>query len=152
GSRQISVVDGKRLSREEQQRLRWTANVLLQLTPACTLVAFSRDAILARVGFSGGESNDPELLTLALAKAKEGKGKPVVLKRAQGSGGGEAERRVEGDSNLDEPVMRLLPSACRQGVACVMGETDSGLTAVLLGSTLGGVGVFSSRDLDWFTK
>lgn len=60
----------------------------------------------------------------------------------------------------DDPMMRMLPSTCLQGIFCRISTrlggrddgVDGGNVVVLLGSTLRGSGVFSGMDGGWFER
>lgn len=120
------------------------------------------------MGDTGGESDDPSVVAVAFAQATaaaadeetatgqagqgEGSPPPIVVKRRSSDGGDDGDA-----SGSNEALMRLLPSACRQGVLCRVsvpprdgrGGQD---IAVLLGSTLAGTGVFSGLDGAWFGR
>ncbi len=125
-----------------------------------------------RVGDTGGESDDPSVVAAAFAQAAaaaagqetatgqggqdEGSPPPIVVKRRGSDDGDDGNA---GGSN--EALMRLLPSACRQGVLCRVsvplrdgggGGVGGEDIAVLLGSTLAGAGVFSGLDGAWFGR
>lgn len=112
------------------------------------------------MGATGGESDDASLLATASARAaadaedgyKDNGDYPshmVTVARSVSS---------EGTAD-DDAIMSLLPDVCRQGILCsvvasggVGGGAAGVVGSVLLGSTLRGAGVFSTRETEWFKR
>lgn len=122
-----------------------------------------------RIGTTGGESDDASLVSLASRiAASRDKGSSIIVTNPLAYQGGDYDS-TDGDVNGDydsektksnATIMKLLPSSCRQGVLCrVSTRLSNGGVAeisddvvVLLGSTLGGTGVFSGADGTWFER
>ena len=108
-----------------------------------------------RIGTTGGESDDTNLVAIAskIAAAKND-GSSTIITDGDVVGN-------DDDNVQNSTIMQLLPSVCRQGILCRVstvlpgGEGATGKTSkvvVLLGSTLGGTGVFSGADGAWFER
>lgn len=100
------------------------------------------------MGSTGGEENDASSLATAYKRAaEEDQGSSVVIRRTSEGGGDPI------DTATENTVMSLLPSACRQGILFRVSPVPGGIDmVVLLGSTVGGVGVFSGMDGGWFER
>lgn len=102
-----------------------------------------------RVGSTEGEeSNDASSLATAYKRAaEEDQGSSVIITRTSKGGSDPI------DTANEDTVMSLLPSACRQGILFRVSPVPGGINmAILLGSTVGGVGVFSGMDGGWFER
>lgn len=109
-----------------------------------------------RAGSTGGESEDASSLAAAYKRAaEEDQGSSVIITRT-GEGEGKGEGGGGGDqidTATEDTIMRLLPSACRQGILYRVSPVPGGIDmVVLLGSTVGGAGVFSGMDGAWFDR
>eukprot|EP00752_Nemacystus_decipiens_P006524 g5875.t1 len=161
----IAFVDSAALGADLEGKVRWAADIVLQLTAACSFVAFSDGKVLARVGDTGGESDDRGVVAAAFEQAAS----RAAATTGAAAAGAQAEdappsaiivkkRGSDSDNRQGEDaLMRLLPSSCRQGVLCrfpapTPGGGDARDMVVLLGSTLAGSGVFSGMDGAWFER
>ncbi|CAM9652363.1 unnamed protein product [Scytosiphon promiscuus] len=157
--KKVAFFDSAALGEELEAKVMWAADILLQLTAACSFLLLSDGKVLARVGATGGESDSATSIaaaferataaaTSAATSAEQGRGSPsAIIVKEDGRG--------NGVNDADIAVMRLLPSDCRQGVLCKIpsppggGEGD---LVVLLGSTSRGSGAFAGMDRGWFER
>lgn len=107
------------------------------------------------MGDAGGESDDATVVAGAF-KSATAAAAAREAETAEQDRGGSPSAIIVNDNDKDghsEALMRLLPSACRQGVLCkVPSPLSGGDVVVLLGSTLTGTGVFSGLDGKWFER
>eukprot|EP00903_Cladosiphon_okamuranus_P008720 g8352.t1 len=162
---EVAFFDSKALGYDLEPKVRWAADILLQLTAACSFVAFSDGKVLARVGDAGGASDDPGAVTAAFkqaasrasAQGKDAAASAIIVRKRSGDSNPNNGEEAANDGGNDDALMRLLPPSCRQGVLCRVsspppGGGDARGMVVLLGSTLAGSGVFSGMDGAWFER